>query len=355
MDEIYKLILKDDPEIFDNKDMTFKSNMLKFAVENHCFKIADFMQNTYFVSITNVDKDKVLSCDLGKEWVYRNDLFLLSDIFNYDLEPKLLSKWVKDKFTKKHQSLDFLLENVNKIPEKHLKYLYKHIEPSILNPTFLKLSNEKYIIKFIKKGASIKEPQYINSNFKKVWSWFFKTWKNMNEENQNLYFQMIAENCESSILLLFLDDVKIKSEHLHVLLLRVGKSDDEELLNTVDKFIKKSVKTIDKKEFSSWYTKRRRTVINNHDIYLLLENDFEINKKLSNVSTSIFLMKKCVDKKIIVNEKALLEFVENTNDKNEITIGIKIAKSSGTKIGSNIQSILESKNISNFESEKKNK
>jgi hypothetical protein len=244
------------------------------------------------------------------------------------------------------------LDNVNHISKKHLKYLYENLEPQVLNPTILKLSTEKYILKFIKKGFKINEPQYINSDYDKVWSWYLKSWKNFNDENKIKVFIDIAEVCNPNVIKLFLDDIKINFDQLYILLLRLNKNDNEELYNIVELFVKKAKNQIDIKEFGSWYSRRRKNPTNNHDLYLLLNNGSEINKKFSHIATTIFLMEKCIENKSVISDKALCEFLENTNETDKIKKGIELALKSGTKISSNIQILLENKNMNNSDIEK---
>jgi hypothetical protein len=346
MEEVQNLILKDDPNLFKNKEMSFKSSMLRFAIENHCFEIANYMQTKFFVPPPiKFDKNRVLDCDDGKEWVYKNEVFELHDIFNYDLDPNLLDEWLKDKFIKSHQSMSFLLEKVTYVPNRHCEYFLQNLKRQVMVPTFLENCSEKLLLKFIKKKFTIENPEFICNDYDKIWSEYMSQWLKLDKDLKKQRFIQIGEKCHPDIIDMFLDVIELDFDILYCLLLRTNKDNSIELLDCIEQYVKKAKKELDYQEFGSWYVRRRKHPINNHDIYILIKNGYTINKKIQHIATTLFLIKECEKDGLCINEKSLLEFVENSNDQTDILKGIKIAVNSGLKLSGILHKILEEKNM----------
>jgi virulence-associated protein VapD len=347
MDNIHGLILKNDPNLLKDKNISFKSSLLRFAIENHCFKVADFMQTKYFVPPPiNFKKDKVLNCDEGKEWIYKNDLFTLSDIFNYDLDVKLLDKWLNNRFLKIYQTINYLMKDVTFISEKHLLYLYDKLNSQVLNAVFIQNCSDKLLFKFMKKDYIVENPECICEDSKKSWDHYLTLFKDYDDDTKKKRFLQICEICCSNILDMFIDLIKVDNDILYSLMLRVNKDENKQLLNTVDDFIFKGIKQkVDINEFGSWFNRRRKKPIVNHDIYLLLKHKCPIKKHYKEIANSIYLFKYCKKNDIIISEKPILDFISNQTDEDKIKSGLKVAFSTGTKFGVNIQKSLEDKNI----------
>lgn len=339
MNNVNNIILQDDPTLLNNT--LFKSSLLRFAIENHCFNVASFMQDKHFVPPpVTFDKNKVLDCEKGKLWIYKNELYDLVDIFNYDLNPELLNKWVFDKFIKKYATLEFLLNGVTFISERHYQYLFKNLKPQILPPTFIENCSQDVLLNFLNKGYTIETPEYINTKYDKIWTKYISCWTTFNDETKNNKFIQIAEKCNRRIFDKFIDIVILNFDILYALLLRVNKNNNTKLMKSVEKYVIKAKNEINYQEFATWYCRRRKAPTNNHDIYILIKNGYNINKKLQHIATTVYLIKKCYKQNLNINDKSIIEFIEN-NSKKDIIKGIKVINKMNIKINTSTQQLLD--------------
>lgn len=315
MFDIKKDILKDNPSLLTKYEKINRVDLM-YAVENGCFTAANWIQRRFFIPPpNNIDKEEIFKNSNGKQWIIDNDMYTIADVFNFDLDPKFIMRWIEyDNQNKTKIELKRYLKDVNKIPPRHTDFIIKNFSVQILPEVVYKNCSEEDFIKFLQANFVCNKVEWIKPEWNNVWEHI---------DNQN-EFEKILQSQSPKTIKNICYKKHLTEDQLRTLFLRCNicykdqKSDgsnEYKMMKVFNKILDDNYYDQYKNSiFTTSISRRRKKAGYGYDVFLMKKYGYPVNKDLTDCCDTLYLINHCLDNKLKLKTAGVLLFFEKCND-----------------------------------------